>query len=71
MKLIYIYTLINYYVSLSKVVDSDKTLRKYLDIYEPIIKMLEEGKDFYLRSGYIEIDGVYCMSIKNWKEVYS
>ncbi|MEN1990742.1 hypothetical protein [Paenibacillus hubeiensis] len=58
--------LIKSYLKLSAISDENKEVQKYLDIYDPIIRLFEKGVNFIVRSGFIDVTNVGSFPVSNW-----
>lgn len=58
--------LIKSYLKLSVISDEIKEVQKYLDIYDPIIRLFEKGVHFIVRSGFIDVTNVGSFPVRNW-----
>lgn len=62
--------IVEYYLKLSQLADNNQEAGKYLNIYEPLIKIFEQGGSFKLRKNDLEIEHVIFIPLNNWFEKY-
>ncbi|MGG4147290.1 hypothetical protein ABEW34_29660 [Paenibacillus algorifonticola] len=67
---IYTGKVFEYYIQLSKYVDEHQKAIKYLNVYEPLIKIIERGGLFDLRHQSLEIQNVGHMPLSGWFEKF-
>ncbi len=65
-KTIYQYKIFEYYLKLSRLADENFEAQQYLNIYEPLIEILERGGSFKLRKNHLEIEGITSIPLNNW-----
>lgn len=58
--------LIQSYLKCSIITDENNEVYKYLDVYEPIIRLFEKGVSFIVRSGFIDVTNVGSFPVNNW-----
>lgn len=69
-KTIYQYKIFEYYLRLSRLADENFEAQQYLNIYEPLIEILERGGSFKLRKNDLEIEGITSIPLNNWFHRY-
>ncbi|SFF33376.1 hypothetical protein SAMN04487969_1276 [Paenibacillus algorifonticola] len=55
-----------FYIQLSKYVDKNSEYEKYLNVYEPLIRIFERGGSFIFRMHELEIENVAYISMNEW-----
>lgn len=65
---IYKKNIIQYYIQLSRYIDKNPDAIKYMSVYEPLIKLLELGGMFILRTNELEIVNVARYPLREWYE---
>ena len=58
--------MIEYYIHLGKYVEKNNDALKYLSIYEPLIKVLENGGKFLYKPKELEVYGDASYPLNNW-----
>lgn len=58
--------IINFYLQLAKFADTNQNIVLYLQVYEPMIKLLEQGVDYGFREGGLMIDNVMFFPLGGW-----
>lgn len=58
--------IINFYLQLAKFADNNQNMALYLQVYEPMIKLLEQGVDFGFREGGLMVDNVMFFPLGGW-----
>lgn len=64
----YISFVIKSYIQLAYMADRKKEVSKYLEIYDPFIRLLEKGNQLIYKSGYMDITNVCSVPIIGWLE---
>lgn len=64
----YISFVIKSYIQLAYMADKKKEVSKYLEIYDPFIRLLEKGNELIYKSGYLDITNVCSVHIPEWLE---
>lgn len=64
-KTIYQNKIFEYYLKLSKLADENPAARQYLNVYEPLIEILERGGLFKLRKNDLEIEHIISIPLNN------
>lgn len=58
--------IINFYLQLAKFADDNEQASLYLQIYEPMIRLLEQGAEYGFREGGLMIDNVMFFPLGGW-----
>ncbi|MCP1225524.1 hypothetical protein [Sebaldella sp. S0638] len=69
-KILLVKYIITYYVQLSKLADKNSEVTQYLNIYEPLIRLLEKGTVFLYKERGIMIPNVSLHPLGGWYERY-
>lgn len=64
----YIKFIVSFYIQLAKYVDEHPNYSEYLNIYEPLLVILENGGSFNINTMGIEIGGVGYIPLQGWYE---
>ncbi|WP_310938419.1 hypothetical protein [Clostridium sp. SHJSY1] len=65
---IYKKNIIQYYIQLARYIDKNPDAAKYISVYEPLIKLLEQGGMFVLRIKELEIVNAGYYPLREWYE---
>lgn len=67
---IYQSKIIEYYLKLSQLAENNPEVRKYINVYEPLIEIFERGGSFKLRQNNLEIENVIFIPLIDWFEMF-
>lgn len=67
---IYTGKIFEYYIQLANYADKDPKYAKYINVYEPLIKIIERGGLFDLRHQSLDIQNVGHMPLSGWFEKF-
>jgi len=58
------------HVQLAELAENNTTAEKYVNIYDPIITLIEKGCDFVYRHGFWEFYGYFAIPMHGWYKRY-
>ena len=67
----YLKKIFEFYIQLSIFVEKKQKYTEYLNVYEPLIRILERGGFFVLRPQELEIQKVEYIPLNNWYDTFS
>ena len=66
----YFLTPLNHYLQLARYVDQNPEYAKYLDVYDPLLQVVEQGKTFSLRWNDLRIVNCPEFFIDEWYDMF-